>query len=87
MNSIHWNCRGFYAKYEEVELMLSSYKPKVVCLQETYHTDTRPVKVKGYASFNTGQPHNPDRATGGISILVSNSTPYSSQHHTSGASC
>ena len=77
---MHWNCRGFYSKYEQVELLQQKYNPKIVCLQETYHTANKPVGMRNYAAYNTPPPQQPARAKGCAAILISKkypSLPYS----------
>ena len=73
---MHWNCRGFYSKYEQVELLQQKYNPKIVCLQETYHTANKPVGMRNYAAYNTPPPQQPARAKGCAAILISKNVPH-----------
>ena len=65
---IQWNCRGIRANYEELLLLLTKYKPKVVCLQETFLKDINQLNIRNYTKMDTG-------ASGGVSILVRKDIP------------
>ena len=33
---IHWNCRGLIANFNDILILMSSFSPNVICLQETF---------------------------------------------------
>ena len=49
---IQWNCRGIRANYEELQLLLEKYNPKVICLQETYIKENNQININNYRAYN-----------------------------------
>ena len=49
---IQWNCRRIRANYEELQLLLEKYNPKVVCLQETFIKENNQINVNNYQAYN-----------------------------------
>ena len=47
-NIIQWNCRGTKANLEEIELIINTYDPIAICLQETYIKPNDNFSIKGY---------------------------------------
>ena len=72
---IQWNCRGLKSNIEELILLLNQYNPVAVCLQETFLKESEQIKVKNYTLSNKVFT-NADRACGGVSIMINNSTPH-----------
>ena len=68
---IQWNCRGIRANYEELQHLLTSNIPKIVCLQETFLKESNTIKFKNYTPYNPFKKDG-NRASGGVSILVRN---------------
>ena len=66
---LRWNCRGIWANYEKLLLILNKSNPKVVCLQETFLKDNNQLNIKHFQPcnhlFKDGY-----RVSGGVSILV-----------------
>jgi len=50
---LQWNCRGFRANFNEVQLLTQKYNPQAVCLQETLLQDTDNIDFRGYTPYNT----------------------------------
>ena len=74
---MQWNCRGFGANKEELCQLAHSYSPSIICLQETFLSDSQ-TTINPYISHhcfsvsaNTGRP------IGGSSILVHHTLPHS----------
>ena len=69
---IQWNCRGLKANFNEILLLLSTFSPSVICLQETSDN----ISLKHYTMFNCISK-NIDKAAGGSSIVVNDKVPHS----------
>ena len=67
MSIIQWNCRGLRANYEEVQLLISAFKPSVICLQETFVKSTDMSNFRGFHSYLSPAS---DSAAGGVAILI-----------------
>ena len=78
MAIIHWNCRSFHTKYDEIHDLIHAHNPSVICLQKSYPIHKNPGKLCGYHAFNVPAPPGADRASGGVSTLVSNHIPHRS---------
>ena len=72
---IQWNCRGFKPNYDELSLLINDHNPIAVCLQETYLKASDKISIKNYSLYNSYST-NPERATGGVSVIVNNDTPH-----------
>ena len=70
---IQWNCRGFRANKEDLELLCSDFSPVAVCLQETKVTSAETVEMTGYNTYC--MIPDPTFPSGGSAILVSKSHP------------
>jgi len=64
---LQWNCRGFRANFNELQLLTSKYIPQAICLQETLLQDTDDINFRGYTPLNTYSDNGPH---GGSTILV-----------------
>ncbi|WP_411567548.1 endonuclease/exonuclease/phosphatase family protein [Solemya velum gill symbiont] len=51
-NILQWNCRGFRANYEELNLLVQKYNPKVICLQETFLPINSSFTFKNYTAYH-----------------------------------
>ena len=71
---LQWNCRGLRANREELELLISDYKPKIICLQETKLT---PINHNFTFKHYTTYYRSNDNGSGGVGILVKNTIPQS----------
>ena len=49
---IQWNCRRIRANFEELQLLLEKYNPKVVCLQETFIKENNQININNYQAYN-----------------------------------
>ena len=54
MSILHWNIRGFRSHRQDLRHLISSYAPKVLCLQETFLTSP-PFPIPHYRFFSS--PH------------------------------
>ena len=45
---IQWNCRGFKANFNEIELLMQTHTPTVFALQETHLKESDNVNLKSY---------------------------------------
>ena len=73
---IQWNCRGLSANLEELDILISSLNPTIICLKEIFLNNKVNINLPGYSSIhfikgNTG------RASGGTSIFIKDLTPHS----------
>ena len=71
---IQWNCRGLKPKFEEISLLITSQKPSIFCLQETFLKPEDKLTFKGFTSYNYIHT-DCQRASGGSTILIKNSCP------------
>ncbi len=44
---LQWNCRGFRANFNEMQLLTQKYNPQAICLQETLLQDTDNIDFRG----------------------------------------
>ena len=73
---IQWNCWGFRASREEMELLCFILSPVALCLQEIKSKEEKVINMKGYAPYvKIPDPSNP---VGGVAILVDKQYPQSS---------
>ena len=73
---IQWNCRGYKANYNKLQLLITEQNPTVICLQETLKKSNDKTNMKNYEQYDyihdTGL-----RALGGVSILIRKNIPQS----------
>ena len=67
MSIIQWNCRGLRANFEEVKLLISSFSPSVICLQETFVKAADLFSIRGFQGYFSPAS---DSAAGGVAILI-----------------
>lgn len=73
MNSlIQWNLNGFYSKIIDLKLLVNNLKPSIICLQETNLKTNHNATVNNYQGYFKERQTNPNRASGGVAILVKN---------------
>ena len=68
--------RGLKANYNEILILMSLFSPSVICLQETFLKQSDNISFRDYNMFNYICPDG-QRASGGTSIMVKSSVPYS----------
>lgn len=71
-NFIQWNVNGFYARKENITLVLAKYSPDIMGLQETNFKDTHTAILKGYRAYARNRI-NPNIASGGVAIYIKDS--------------
>lgn len=74
MRILQWNLNGFYMRRESLQVMLKSFTPEVVCLQETNFKRTHCAKLRGYTNYLKNRT-NAAHASGGVAIYVQNNIP------------
>ena len=68
---LNWNCNGFYTHYADFKLLLHTYTPHIICLQEThFKTNFTPI-IHSYTT-HTVWPTQNIPAHGGVTLAVSN---------------
>jgi len=73
---IHWNCRGIKANYNELLLLISDLCPEIICLQETFLKSSDNLTFRNFTEYSMFT-NNPNRASGGSTILANNRIPQS----------
>ena len=76
-NILQWNCRGLTANFPELDLLLQTYSPAAICLQETFQNDTKPFNLRKYSHFYKNHLKNDGRPGGGVSIFIKRTIPHS----------
>ena len=71
---LQWNCQGIHAKWEELQLLVSSCNPVCICLQEIMSGESTSISLRGYqvhAHYGTfdARPH------GGVAVMVRQDVP------------
>ncbi len=69
---LSWNCKGFYHHYEDLRLLLATYHPYVLCLQETHLRSNQIPALSSYTVL-TAMPAVNTHAHGGAMLAVKNS--------------
>ena len=67
---IQWNYRGFKVNTDEVDLLIQSFIPLVLCLLETYLKDVNISCVRKYSFYNKIGSVIENKASGGVTIMV-----------------
>ncbi|CAK9795846.1 Probable RNA-directed DNA polymerase from transposon X-element [Anthophora plagiata] len=68
---IQWNINGYYAHYEQLQILLKLHNPDILCLQETNFKKNHLHTLKHYSTFAKNRA-NVNHASGGVAIAVSN---------------
>lgn len=71
------NCRGFHQNSIDIKHLFDKYQPVCFCLQETMLKINQISSIGGY-SFLRIYYTSGDRASGGVAIITSNSSPSTS---------
>ena len=75
-----WNCRGYKANYDELQLLITEQNPTIICRQETLKKSNDKTNMKNYEQYDyihdTGL-----RASGGVSILIRKNIPPKQNQH------
>ena len=45
---IQWNCCGYKANYNELQLLITEQNPTIICLQETFKKSNDKTNMKNY---------------------------------------
>ena len=78
VNIIQWNCRGFRANFNEINLLINTFEPVAVCLQELLLSDSYVFSNRSYDLVSSlPQKNNNNRPHGGAGILVRKTIPHS----------
>ena len=48
---LQWNCRGLRLNFNELQLLISQYDPKIICLQETKLSENNPPTLRHYSAY------------------------------------
>ena len=67
---LNWNCNGFFTHYEDFKLLLHTYAPSIICLQETHFKSNFSPTIPNYSSFTVWPAQNVV-AHGGVTLAVS----------------
>ena len=70
---IQWNIRSLQANREELQLLLSTFIPDIVCLQETQLKANSDTGFKNYSPYHCPKnSESNDVFHGGVAILIKN---------------
>jgi len=75
---IHWNIRGLQANREELSLLISSFNPEVLALQETNLGINHNINYQNYSFYNCPGSETHGICHGGSALIVKNSVPHKS---------
>lgn len=71
---LQWNINGYYSKLHELQTLIKTITPVVICLQETNFKNDYVANLCNYKSYHKNREHC-DRASGGAAIFVHKSYP------------
>lgn len=74
---LQWNCRGMQANLHELNLLIQTYTPASICLQETYVTNDTKISLVQYSLYHHYAKKTITRPQGGTTLAVHNSIPHS----------
>ena len=77
---IQWNCRGLRSNYNDLAILLQEHSPSAVCLKETNLKPNTNISFKNYSIIDCFGPANNEKACCGVSILVKDGTPTSTDY-------
>lgn len=66
---IQWNINGYYTRYQYLKILINTYLPLLLCLQETNFKDNNQRNLKGYKKFQKNRSSYA-HASGGVVIYV-----------------
>ena len=73
---LQWNIRGEKVNLCELMLLITTFCPAIICLQETHLKESDTLNIKDFTSYNHISKES-NIATGGSSILINNKIPHS----------
>src|SRR5688572_23234049 len=76
-NILQWNCRGLKTNFPELDLLLQTFSPAAIYLQETFQNGTKPINLRKYSHFYKNHLKNDGRPGGGVSIFIKRTIPHS----------
>ncbi|CAK9819129.1 Probable RNA-directed DNA polymerase from transposon X-element [Anthophora quadrimaculata] len=68
---IQWNVNGYYAHYEQLQIIIKQHNPDMLCLQETNFKKNHNPSMKNYSLLVKNRV-NTNFASGGVAIAISN---------------
>jgi len=71
---IQWNCNGYMNNYIHLQLILKSYMPKVIFLQETHFHSIHNIPIP--PNFSIIEKNTANNSHGGLAMLNHNSIQY-----------
>src|SRR6266516_5737769 len=74
---LQWNCRGLKANLPELDLLLQTFSPAAICLQETFQSKNKPINLRKYSHFYKNHLKNDGTPGGGVSIFIKRNIPHS----------
>ena len=74
---LQWNCRGLKPNLLELNVLMQTHNPMIICLQETYLEPNFIPSVSNYIYYNSYAKTSGTKVHGGVSILIHNSIPQS----------
>lgn len=66
---ISWNCNGVSTHYQELQILIASYNPAVICLQETHLKPNHTFKLLSYNVISSSISSR-ERARGGVLLAI-----------------
>lgn len=63
---LQWNCNGIRSQYEDLQLLIKKYEPKIITLQETRTRSPQNFHLNGYETLSSHRPS----GQGGTAIAV-----------------
>jgi hypothetical protein len=69
---LQWNCRGFWANFEELKHICHDLNPLVICLQEIKLHASAKSSIKGFSSYHVSSLSVDGIPIGGSAILINN---------------
>ena len=73
---IHWNLRGLQANRDELSLLISSFNPEVVALQETNIGINHNINYQNYSFYNCPGSETNGIYHGGSALIIKKSIPH-----------
>lgn len=71
---LQWNINGYYSKLHELQILIKTITPAVICLQETNFKKDYVASLTNYNSYHKNRERG-NRASGGAAIYVHKSYP------------
>jgi ribonuclease HI len=74
---LQWNCRGLKANLPELDILLQTFSPVAICLQETLQNENKPINLRKYSHYYKNNLTTDGRPRGGVSIFIKRNIPHS----------